>query len=155
MILDPCCGSKMFWFDKDNTDVIFGDIRKENHILCDDRKLIIKPDVRMSFDALPFTNDLFSMVVFDPPHLVNVGENSWTYKKYGRLPADWQTLIANGFAECFRVLAKGGTLIFKWNETQIPVSQVAALAGTRPLFGHRSGKASNTHWLCFVKVFGR
>lgn len=28
-ILDPCCGSRMMYFDKQNPDVIFGDIRKE------------------------------------------------------------------------------------------------------------------------------
>lgn len=26
-VLDPCCGSKMFWFDKNNADVEFCDIR--------------------------------------------------------------------------------------------------------------------------------
>ena len=23
LILDPCCGSKMFWFDKENPNVLF------------------------------------------------------------------------------------------------------------------------------------
>lgn len=27
-ILDVCCGSKMFWFEKDNPNVEFCDIRK-------------------------------------------------------------------------------------------------------------------------------
>lgn len=36
-VLDPCCGSRMFWFDKNNNIVEFCDIRKENHILCDAR----------------------------------------------------------------------------------------------------------------------
>lgn len=27
-ILNPCCGSKMFWFDKNNPNVEFCDIRK-------------------------------------------------------------------------------------------------------------------------------
>lgn len=27
-VLDACCGSKMFWFEKDNPDVEFCDIRK-------------------------------------------------------------------------------------------------------------------------------
>lgn len=28
-ILDPSCGSKMFWFDKNNDNVVFGDVRKD------------------------------------------------------------------------------------------------------------------------------
>ena len=27
-ILDPCCGSKMFWFDRENPDVLFCDNRE-------------------------------------------------------------------------------------------------------------------------------
>jgi SAM-dependent methyltransferase len=151
MILDPACGSKMFWFDKDSADVVFGDVRRESHTLCDGRQLVIRPDVQMDYTALPFAAEQFSMVVFDPPHLRNVGLNSWMARKYGKLFADWRDNIRAGFDECFRVLAPGGTLIFKWNETQIPVKNVVELAGVKPLFGHMSGKNSKTHWLCFVK----
>ena len=28
-ILDACCGSRMFWFDKNNPDVLFIDKRSE------------------------------------------------------------------------------------------------------------------------------
>lgn len=38
-ILDPCCGSRMFHFDRQNENVVFGDIRTESHILCDGRPL--------------------------------------------------------------------------------------------------------------------
>ena len=155
MILDPACGSKMFWFDKDQEGVIFGDIRRESHTLCDGRSLVIKPDIQMSFTALPFGDGIFSMVVFDPPHLKNVGKKSWMALKYGWLAGDWRSALAMGFSECLRVLQPGGTLIFKWNEIQIPVSDVLKLAGMRPLFGHKSGKNSKTHWLCFMKESGR
>lgn len=151
MILDPACGSKMFWFDRENDDVVFGDIRRESHTLCDGRSLNIRPDVQMDYTALPFLAAQFEMVVFDPPHLNNVGAKSWMAKKYGRLPKNWRNSLAMGFSECFRVLQPGGTLIFKWNEIQIPVTEVIELAGVSPLFGHRSGKNSKTHWLCFRK----
>lgn len=151
MILDPCCGSKMFWFEKDSDGVVFGDMRRENHTLCDGRSLVISPDVQLDFTALPFASEIFDMVVFDPPHLETLGESSWMAKKYGRLLVGWQTNISAGFAECFRVLKSGGSLIFKWNEIEIPVSEVVKLAGIKPMFGHKSGKMSKTHWLCFVK----
>ena len=44
-ILDVCCGSRMFWFDKENPDTIFADNREVETTLCDGRKLLIKPDI--------------------------------------------------------------------------------------------------------------
>ena len=34
-ILDACCGSKMFWFDKENENTVFMDNRYFNDTLCD------------------------------------------------------------------------------------------------------------------------
>jgi len=150
-ILDACCGSRMFWFDKANPDVLFADIRNENHILCDDRKLDIEPDILMDFRNMPFEDNAFKMVVFDPPHLNKLGKNSWMAKKYGVLDVTWREDIKKGFDECFRVLEPNGTLIFKWNENQIKVSEILNAIGRQPLFGHKSGKQSNTHWMAFMK----
>lgn len=142
----------MFWFNKDNQDVVFGDIRVENHVLCDGRSLIVRPDIQMDFTALPFCSSQFDMVVFDPPHFNNIGLESWMAKKYGRLSNEWRVELEKAFRECFRVLKPSGTLIFKWNETQIKVSEVVKLSNAKPLFGHiRVGKSANTHWMCFVK----
>lgn len=151
-ILDICCGSKMFWFDKNRDDVVFGDIRKESHILCDDRELNITPDVQMDFRKLPLKSNQFSLVVFDPPHLYKLGASSWMAKKYGVLNQTWQQDISEGFRECFRVLKEDGILIFKWNEAQIKVSEILKLSEVKPLFGNISGKRSNTHWICFMKI---
>lgn len=150
-VLDPCCGSRMFWFDKANPDVVFGDKRDEEHVLCDGRTLQIKPDALIDFTALPYPDGRFRLVVFDPPHLERAGPKSWMAAKYGKLSANWRAEIRAGFAECFRVLATDGVLIFKWNETQIRVSELLALTDVRPLFGHPSGKKGGTHWITFMK----
>lgn len=34
LILDACCGSRMFWFDKNRADTVYMDIRDESHTLC-------------------------------------------------------------------------------------------------------------------------
>ncbi|AXF59638.1 class I SAM-dependent methyltransferase [Leclercia sp. W6] len=151
-VLDMCCGSRMFWFDKQDERAVFSDIRVENHTLCDGRRLVISPDIIADFRALPFADNSFPVVVFDPPHLERVGDDAWMGKKYGRLNKDtWRDDLRAGFAEAFRVLRPHGVLIFKWNETQIPVSQVLALTDVKPIIGQRTGKNDKTHWISFVK----
>jgi hypothetical protein len=150
-ILDPCSGSRMFWFDPNNQGVLFGDIRSEQHTLCDGRALNINPDINMDFRSMPFSDGSFKLVVFDPPHLRKAGLKSWLGLKYGILGDDWEEDLRAGFSECFRVLEPEGILIFKWNETQIPVRRILALTDNKPLFGHKSGKRSDTHWITFMK----
>lgn len=151
-ILDPCCGGRSFWFDQQHQGVLFGDIRSEQHTLCDGRVFNITPDVSMDFREMPFPDCSFRLVVFDPPHLRKAGRESWLRAKYGLLRDDWQDDLRRGFAECFRVLKHEGILIFKWNEIQIAVSQILALTDQKPLFGHRSGKRADTHWMCLMKT---
>ena len=147
-ILDVCCGSKMFWFQKNRTDTVYMDNRELEDVLCDDRKLIIKPDIVADFRNIPFPDNIFKLVVFDPPHLVRVGASSWLAKKYGQLSPNWQEDLKQGFKECFRVLENYGVLIFKWNEEQIKLSEILKLTDFKPLFGNKRAK---THWLVFMK----
>lgn len=147
-ILDTCCGSRMFWFDKDNPDVIFCDNRKLETTLCDGRTLRINPDILMDFRNMLFENDTFNLVVFDPPHLIHAGENSWLAQKYGVLPEDWKPYLKSGFEECMRVLKPDGILVFKWCEDQIKTSEVLKVIGKTPLFGDRRSK---TRWMIFMK----
>lgn len=147
-ILDVCCGPRMFWFDKSNENVVFMDNRVLHDTLCDGRKLDIEPDVLGDFRNIPFDDNTFSMVVFDPPHLRKVGKNSWLAKKYGELSDDWSQDLKQGFSECMRVLKPNGTLIFKWNEEQIKLKQILDLTEYKPLIGNKRAK---THWLVFMK----
>ena len=87
-------------------------------------------------------------VVFDPPHLIHAGENSWLSQKYGTLPVDWKPYLKAGFDECMRVLKPDHTLIMKWNEQQIRTADMLKVINHRPLFGDRRSK---TRWLCFMK----
>lgn len=112
----------------------------------------IKPDVIADFTNLPFADKQFKLVVFDPPHLVSAGPKSWVALKYGKLDDSWPQMLHDGFWECMRVLDDYGTLIFKWSEVQIPLREVLNAIKAEPLFGHRSGKRSKTHWMAFMKL---
>lgn len=157
-ILDACCGSRMFWFDRQHPNALYIDNRQETHELTDAssrggfRHLEIAPDMVADFTALPFDADTFALVVFDPPHLIRNGAKGWLAKKYGKLGEDWREDIRKGFAECFRVLRPEGVLVFKWNEHDVPVSKVLALAPAKPLFGNRCGRTAKSHWLVFMKA---
>lgn len=153
-ILDACCGSRMFWFDKQNPNVAFCDNRQVSETLCDGRSLKIDPDTICDFKALPFPDESFYLVVFDPPHLKTAGPKSWQAKKYGKLPQDWEDELRQGFKECFRVLKTNGTLVFKWSEVQIPLSKVLPLVEVHPLFGDRRSGSKGSQWVIFMK-FGK
>lgn len=158
-VLDACCGSRMFWFDAKDPRALFVDCRRlETTAIWKSgdgkatRYCTVRPDVLADFRHLPFPDDSFWHIVFDPPHLMHVGDNAWMAKKYGKLPCDWKPLIHDGFHECWRVLKPNGTLIFKWNEIQIPVREIIDCIGVAPLYGHKSGRQSKTHWMAFVKA---
>lgn len=157
-VLDPCCGSKMFWFDKNNPDVMFLDVRNvDNEVIWTSkdgktqRRITVNPDMLCDVRKLPFDNDTFYHIVFDPPHLLKIGDNAWLCKKYGKLPEDYKGFIRDSFNELFRVLKPNGTLIFKWSDIDIKVSELLKVIPYKPLYGHRSGKHMTTHWMAFIK----
>ena len=150
-ILDPTCGSRMFYYDKSDKRVLFGDCREESHRLCDGRELHIAPDIQLDFRDLPFDNESFHLVIFDPPHLKHAGKKSWLVAKYGVLGNDWKSDIQQGFSEAWRVLKPNGTLIFKWNETQIKLAELKPLFPASPVCGHRTTQNLKTHWIVFFK----
>ena len=160
-VLDACCGSRGFWFDKQDKRALFVDVRAEDVVVPNGTRkdgsvwqgwiVKVRPVVQADFGDVPFPSDTFALVVIDPPHLENLRPTSRLRKQYGTLLPGWRDVLRRGFAECFRVLRPEGTLIFKWCEYEVPVREVLALTPEKPLFGHQSGKQSKTHWIAFLK----
>lgn len=157
-ILDVTCGSRTIWFNKNHPAAVYCDRRNETYYDVwksgngkSERSCIIEPDVLCDFTALPFEDNTFSLVVFDPPHLLKAKETSWLVKKYSKLDENWPQMLHDGFQEAMRVLKPNGVLIFKWSEYDIPAEKVWKAIGQKPLFGHHSGKNSKTFWGCFMK----
>jgi|TARA_Y100000289_G_C3895167_1_gene136085 23S rRNA G2069 N7-methylase RlmK/C1962 C5-methylase RlmI len=152
-VLDVCCGTRGMWFDKEDKRALYLDIRRETHIdsyPCGTKTNIINPDFIGDFTDIKQPNESFYLVVFDPPHIKRNKLGQIT-KKYGNLQGDWREMIRQGFKECFRILKPNGTLIFKWNEVQFPIKDILKLTQHKPLFGHKSGKKMQTHWVTFIK----
>lgn len=155
-ILDMTCGGRMIWYQPTSSDVEFVDQRCGTYNLGTyptkvgdkQRSITIEPTTRADFTALPFADNTFYLVVFDPPHLKRAGQKSWLAKKYGTLPKNWPPLISKGFDEAMRVLKTNGTLVFKWSDEQISIKEILKVINFKPLFGDRRGK---TRWLVFFK----
>ena len=106
-ILDACCGGKMFYFAKDDPRVLFQDIREVETTLCDGRSFSVKPDVVADFTLMPYPDESFAMVVFDPPHLVySRGKKSKTvdiYMERYRIKRLQPDISISNTARCTRI----------------------------------------------------
>lgn len=157
LILDCTCGSRSIWFEKNEPHTLYCD-RRQEHFEGDfgtvkaHRTIHIEPDMIADFTNLPFNDNTFHMVVFDPPHIIGHNDG-WLNKRYGDYSTKEEALesVSKGIAECMRVLKPNGTLIFKWADLSVSTAEILKRIDYKPLFGHRSGKKSNTHWMCFMK----
>jgi hypothetical protein len=115
------------WHNKHHPDVIYADQRTTQHQLSDGREITINPNIQRA------------------------GATGWMCQKYGVLMTTWREDLRQCFVECFRVLAPGGTLTLKWNQTHIPLREVLALSPYPPLYGTRHGKNNATSFTVFHK----
>ena len=157
-ILDATCGTKRIWYQKSHPFVTFIDKRKET--LKESRigrkeTFRIEPNIIADWTKkLPFDNEHFDMVIFDPPHIFGNPEKKLMnmQKYYGWLDKKtYRNDIQKGFKELFRVLKSEGIFILKWCETCVKLDEILKLSPYRPMFGTRTGQANKNHWVLFIK----
>jgi len=144
----------MMWFDKTHKNVVFGDVAvKPEGCIEQQRYFKVIPDVLLDFRNLPFIDNSFDLVAFDPPHIIDCKETSIMWNKYGSLdPGTFRFDLLCGFNECWRVLRDSGTLVFKWAESRLSTKDVLDIFPVEPMFGHTTGRSGTTKWFCFMKV---
>jgi len=152
-ILDACCGGRHWWFDKDNKNTIYMDIRSEpKGTIKLQTNWSVEPDIISSYCEIPFDDESFNLIAWDIPHKLK-NDSGIISKKYGFLGENWKFNTSKGFEECFRVLKNRGVLIFKFNDLDISFKEVLSLFPIKPLFGTPTKKGVNTTaFFVFMKV---
>ena len=95
IVLDACCGGRMMWFDKSDERCLFADCRSEDldvsHCTTNPGKKSVRPDQIHYFRDMPYEDDSFVHVVFDPPNRRGISLSSVTGFSYGSLDKQtWQ-----------------------------------------------------------------
>ena len=152
-ILDPMCGARMFYFDKDNKNVLFCDIRNETYWTRQYKKVEVRPDIVMDAKKMNFPDNTFHLVILDPPHLINCGKTSDMAKSYGVLEKEWHAGMKAIFDEAWRVLKPYGTLIFKWADKDVSLAELLYVLEREPLFGDKKPAANKAGTNRFFLVF--
>ena len=98
-ILDVTCGGRSIWFNKQHPLCIYCDKREVEYEQVfgktqpSTRHIKVHPDMLADFTDLPFEDNTFNLVVFDPPHIVSEkGNNRWLTKAYGHYESKEQAL---------------------------------------------------------------
>lgn len=107
-ILDATCGGQSIWLpgQKQHDNALFIDKREREPGFTgqEGRTFNVEPDEVQDFRDLPYADEEFRLVVFDPPQLMREdGMESLTgyiAKSYGALHAEtWQADLRAGFEE--------------------------------------------------------
>lgn len=147
------------WFIKDDPQTVYLDIRrgkiKYDKIYRSD--LInheIKPTIQADNRYLPFKSNVFDMVLYDPPQVIQENPTGAVLQKYGVLnPITWTMDMSKAIKELFRVLKSNGFFIFKWSESRKALKEALQLFPSKILFGTNvsfTNKAA-TWWVVFRK----
>jgi ubiquinone/menaquinone biosynthesis C-methylase UbiE len=165
-ILDATAGFRMMHFNKDDPRVTYFDIRSDKQLAVDLQRVPNRKPwnpkiktVQGDYRCLPFQDNYFDLIYFDPSHFINVGKTGIYYVKYGKLNKEtWREDLTKAAAELWRVLKPGHSLNFKWNTQDIPYKEVLKLFPAVPVAGQRTvgGQGSNrgkprTFWFSFAK----
>lgn len=144
-ILDCSGGKRNVWFNRCHPNAVYIDNRPE-----------MTPNVLCDSTQLPFPNEVFDLIVFDPPHGVH-GEHSYMSKYYGRYNSqEILNLLRGTSREAYRVSKPEALMLLKWNDRDQRLDHILKqLEAWEPLFGHkiaeRSSHRASTYWLALLK----
>lgn len=82
-ILDACCGGRQIWFQKEQENTIFMDIRQEaKGTIKLQPNWSCEPNVIGDYRDMPFKDNSFKLIVWDIPHKIKQ-DRGIIEQKYG------------------------------------------------------------------------
>jgi len=145
MILDLSAGKRAVWFNRLHDEAVFVDIRPE-----------MAPTVVADTRQLPFDTGIFSLIVFDPPHMVH-GKTSKMGKQYGSFSAvEIRDTVRESAKEAFRCATEDAVMALKWSDHDVSLDSILEMMeGWEPLFGHKvstlTQRKTSTYWVLLRK----
>ena len=161
MILDATAGNRAMWKNKNPPNVIFMD--KEIG-------LAIPPNVFAIWQNLPFRDDVFETILFDPPHdrfspsSVHMNPQGWHNPRveggrkiggtfWGSLSSSWAGEFIRASKEFHRIAIR---LCFKWNDSRYPLERPLSFfeewipIQIKEHFSKRRRGKTNTYWVTMI-----
>ncbi len=159
-------GCRSIWFDKEHPDCLYVDRRplivptQKRGDKLDVSTLAWTPDIVADNSALPFRDNLFSLIVYDPPHRGFTADSNMG-RRYG--PTSWDELrgsVRAAAKESHRVAEPGALFAMKWNDVHLSMDTVLGLMFSywRALVGHSmigTNAQSITRWVLLKRVDDR
>jgi len=165
MILDACCGGKSMYHSLNNQftqdEIVYIDIRKGT-FTCPYKGTIaavIKPTILADCKHLPFRDNTFRLIIFDPPHLSTLWKSDLE-ARYGSIDvANFRLMLRAVNEEFYRVLKIQGILLTKTLDRQRRSSYMRPfLSNFKCLLdidyrskGKENTSQNTTHWHVFIK----
>ena len=155
VVLDATAGNRMMWPNKNPPNIIFMDKEID---------LRIPPDIICVWEYLPFRDEVFFNVIFDPPHMRLGRTSRYRDPKGVTSHGTWWGFVKNkpdlirstmkAQKEFSRVSTR---LSFKWNETHYKLYEILkcfmdwVLVDKREYVSNKKHGKSKTWWLRFIK----
>ena len=143
-ILDMSAGNRAIWFNKNQPDTTYVDIRPQ-----------VKPTVvaDTTKDLAAAVGTGYTLIVFDPPH-VNGGKNSHISRDYGHhTTAQIRRIVQESALQAWWVSEKDAVMSFKWNDHDQKLETMLKLMDPfwEPLVGYKTASRlkhrSSTQWV--------
>ena len=155
MMLDATAANRMMWKNKNPPNTIFMDKELD---------LRIPPDIFACWEKLPFREDVFDCIIFDPPHKIGRTKyrGKWANPKDDYLGIDishskFRTGLYYGTREFLRVSRR---LCLKWNDIELSLHRILTLFPKewkeicRKVIRKNNRAKTVTYWVTFVKNHG-